>query len=121
MVVVNKGSLDVKLTRVKASIDGNSDIQPGSEAYNEFITKMKVKIFQDNGNVLYEGPLSGLLGAGSPAQTVITLSPYNPDAFGPIASLSFECTLDLSAGNSLQGKKPVFSLSLVAEQLKNNP
>jgi predicted ribosomally synthesized peptide with SipW-like signal peptide len=126
LVLYNKGSLEARLTRIKASVDPTaSDIQPGSDAYREFINKMYVKITapgMPSGTIeVYNGTLAELIGDGSAANGSMVLPVGTPDWPSPNVPLTFECHLDISAGNFLQGTNPVFGFVIVAEQDKNNP
>lgn len=118
--VYNEGSLDVKFTKVMASLDPTSDIQSGDAAYTDFINKMNIKIQQSGSSeILYDGSLAGLL-SGWVGATEIIDSASNPGGQSPCVHLTFTATLDTSAGESLQGKNPVFSFSVYAEQSANN-
>lgn len=121
--VYNLGSLAIKLTKIKADVDPASSIQPGSPAYTEFANKMNIKVeLSGNAKVLYNGPLAGLLGGWvdiAPGD-IVTLAASNSHGV-PNAHLTFTAVLDKSAGNVLQGTNPIFSFSVWAEQLKNNP
>lgn len=115
LVLFNQSSMKVRVTRVSAAIE--SGLAPDTDAYNEFINKLNVKIYKNSSTVLYNGPLAGLLGSGSAAGGGITMEPLNimyPSA--SIVSLIYQCSLDTSAGNALQGAQPKISFSVTVQQ-----
>jgi predicted ribosomally synthesized peptide with SipW-like signal peptide len=138
MVVTNEGSLDAKLTGLKATPresytqnlpSGGSRTISGAQisgtAYDEFIQKANVVVsIPDQTITLYNGPLSGLIFADSDQYASLleepvltgTVPPFQP---GPL-NVTFEVTLDESAGNNLQDQDFIFDFGFFAEQYRNN-
>jgi predicted ribosomally synthesized peptide with SipW-like signal peptide len=122
--VFNQGSLQVRLHRVSAEITSiNGDLPANNPALAaSFANNMHVKIFEVGvtPGVLYEGSLAALLDGEycvhRPVIPAIT-PPFPP----PTSHLLFEVTMLTSAGNDLQGIRPVVSFSVHAVQTKNNP
>lgn len=114
MNLYNKGTLDAKVTQLKASVSAGAT--DSGDAYTQFIQKMNIKVMYPAQNkVLYDGPLSGLLNGWVNVPAFLIAA----DPSGP-ANITFEAKLDKLAGNELQGKTFVFDFSLYAEQFRNN-
>lgn len=137
MIVTNEGSLDAKITGIRANVresytqnlqSGGSHTVTGltsGEAYEEFIQKANVVVsIPDQELLLYEGPLADLIFenedefAATINQPVVqgTIPPFEP---GPL-NITFDVTLDRSAGNRLQGQNFIFDFGFYAEQVRNN-
>ncbi|MDN3016815.1 TasA family protein [Paenibacillus sp. BSR1-1] len=113
MNLFNKGSLDAKVTKLKADI--STGATNSGVGYNQFINKMNIKIMYPAQNrVLYNGPLSGLLNGWVNISAPFAIYPGGP------ANITFEATLDESADNDIMGQTFVFDFSFYAEQLRNN-
>lgn len=114
MNIFNDGTLKVVIKKLRANV--NAAGETSGPAYEEFISKMNVKVnYPAQNKVLYDGPLSGLLNGD------IDITPFliNTQPSGP-ANITFTASLDKSAGNLTQGKSFVFDFSFTAEQLRNN-
>lgn len=126
MTVLNTGSLTVKLDRIGAKITGDTDFLNDAAAVKEFkdnlMVKVEAKISEDQYKLMCnEKPLSAFLAPGG----------VEADLFKPVIAgregnnittqhLRWTCTLSTNAGDPLQGKKPVVSFYLTAEQADNN-
>ncbi|WP_191271987.1 SipW-dependent-type signal peptide-containing protein [Neobacillus kokaensis] len=138
MILTNEGSLDAKITGLKASfrttysqnvpVIGERAISGGltsGDIYDEFISKANVKVsIPDEGILLYDGPLSGLISTDTDKYTNLlnnpvlmgTEPPFEP---GPL-NVTFELSLDKTASNKLQGQTFIFDFGFFAEQVKYN-
>ncbi|MGC7870032.1 TasA family protein [Desulfosporosinus sp. SYSU MS00001] len=120
MNVYNRGTLKANLDQLKATV--HSGATSSGAAYDEFISKMNIKVLYPAGDkVLYDGPLSGLLNdyVNIPHVT-LTPNPSNPSAASP-ANITFKATMDPSANNLIQGQSFVFDFTVHASQARNNP
>lgn len=126
--VRNLGSLQVRLDRVSAEITSINGAPPAPEdplaAY--FAGNMNVKIYVAgqfvNGQpskVLYNGSLATLISGPQACVHKPLIAPFT-GLWPPMVQLVYEVTMDLDAGNDLQGIVPVVSFSVFAEQTKNN-
>ncbi|MBU7005673.1 TasA family protein [Phosphitispora fastidiosa] len=122
MNLYNRGTIDAKVTKVKANVQAqytnSNDVVISGEttgaAYDEFIDKMNIKIMYPSGNaVLYNGPLRGLLNDYVPTDSIIYV---NAGQVGS-ANVTFEATLSTNAGNDIQGKNFIFDFAFYAEQI----
>jgi predicted ribosomally synthesized peptide with SipW-like signal peptide len=114
MNLFNSGTLDAKVTKLQANV--STGATNSGDAYNQFISKMNIKVMYPAQNkVLYDGPLSGLLNGW-----VEIAAPFRVNANGGPSNITFEATLDKSADNAIMGQTFVFDFSFYAEQLKNN-
>jgi hypothetical protein len=107
--VENLGSLDAKLTHLRASL------QSGSMYLAE---KLDVRVTTDpaGANVVAAGKLSDFIDAdqafiGGPIEALV----------GDVINLHFWVSFPLDADNSYQGLSTVVTFTAYAEQLKNNP
>jgi predicted ribosomally synthesized peptide with SipW-like signal peptide len=140
MIVTNEGSLDAKLTGLKATPresftqnlprhpDGSRTIsgaQITGAAYEEFIQKANVLVsIPDESITLYNGPLSGLIFSNADRYARLLEEPvlmgttglFEP---GPL-NVTFKVTLDKTTGNNLQDKDFIFDFGFFAEQYDNN-
>lgn len=123
--VRNMGSLEVRLDQVSAqitSINGSPpEAFPGMAA--SWASKMKVKIYVagfPQTKILYNGPLAVLLTGPQACIHQPVISP-NIGLWPPMVQLVYEVSMDISAGNDLQGIVPIVSFSVFAEQTANNP
>ncbi|QQE74839.1 SipW-dependent-type signal peptide-containing protein [Brevibacillus composti] len=131
MILSNTGSLDAKLTGVKATVRESytQTLRNGRDtrtvtgeiagaAYEEFIDKAHVKISNpDSDTLIFDGVLRDLIGEGYAG--VVEELVLQSDPSGPL-NITFEVTLDRSAGNELQGKNFIFDFGFYAEQVRNN-
>ena len=115
----NTGSLAAKISKVTANITNSTALS--ATEYDEFSQMMNVQILYKwdtaQEKVLYDGPLAGLLNGwvDIPAADIPVL------ASGCLSEvLKFTCSLDIEAGNDIQGISPVVDFSIYAEQYKNN-
>jgi hypothetical protein len=116
MHVENDGSLNAKITRIQAVVTGLDD-----EAYEEFISNMKIRV--DSGNnhtVVTERTLANYLGDGAPVIAPATDINATKVMANSYRDLTFVATLDINAGNALQGTSPVVSFIVTAEQDSNH-
>ncbi len=122
ITVTSTGSLDAKISRIGAALDGDAVFLADSEAVNQFSQYMQVKVFiigtDEEGAVvqtvlLDSTPLSDLLSANGKECTFMKDIGKN----GSSQDVYFTCTLNKEAGNPLQGKKPIVSFYLIAEQV----
>lgn len=130
MTVFNKGSLSAKITHLGAEISGDPDFINDTAAKAEFSKYLNVKIERlENGSsdqkvyiTLFEGALSQLLAEGGAKNFEADPKVIAGAHSGNISSqhLLFTCSLSKDAGDALQGKKPVVSFYLIAQQAKNN-
>lgn len=112
--VQNVGSLDVKMTRIQAEVTG---LESDPAAYAEFISQLKVKVEGYAGTLIAEQPLANFLGSGA----AITASEAAKMIYvSGISNLKFTASLDINADNDLQGKSPMVSFIVVAEQAAHN-
>lgn len=124
MTVKNKGSLPAKLVRIGARISGDAEFLNDTDAVAEFCNKLIVRVESQNGSTIKmcEAPLSSLLAPGGvEAEYKPVLVPKVGDYDPPTQHLNWICSLSSDTGNALQGKKPVVSFYLIAEQAQNNP
>jgi hypothetical protein len=136
MILTNEGSLDAKLTGIKATaraaytqnlLTGGSSTVTGftsGPAYDEFIQKANVTVaLPDQSLTLYNGPLSGLISTGNGYATLLN-QPVLQGTFGGFGSgplnITFEVHLDNSASNEVQGKSFIFDFGFYSEQVRNN-
>jgi len=123
--VRNMGSLEVRLHQVSAqitSVNGSPPEQMPALAAS-FANNMNVKIYvagHPNAKVLYHGSLAALL-AGPQGCLYRPLIAPNLGPWPPMVQLVYEVTMNLSAGNDLQGIVPIVSFHVFAEQTANNP
>jgi len=124
MNLYNDGTIDAKVTKVKADVKAqftNIDgaIISGETSglpYDEFIDKMNIRIMYPTLNkVLYNGKLSGLLNGwvNVPAEAIIYVNAGQVGA----ANISVEASLSTEAGNDIQGKNFIFDFTFYAEQI----
>lgn len=137
MILRNEGSLDAKITGIKAiprdsythQTPNNGSVtvtgQTYGEAYEEFLQHAHVLVsVPDQKVTLYDGPLSDLIfddeDTFAPVMNELlvqgTEPPFDP---GPL-NVTFEVTLDKAAGNELQGANVLFDFAFFAEQARNN-
>jgi hypothetical protein len=115
MNIKNEGTLDAKITRLKASVNPVG-VTTGT-AYQEFISKMNIKVmYPAQDRILYDGPLSGLLNGW-----VDISIPLVSRAKGGDLNITFKASLDKTASNDIEDQSFVFDFSFYAEQLRNNP
>jgi len=126
--VRNPGSLQVRLHQVSAEITSINGAPPAATPIlaASFAGNMNVRIFVlgQPANVLYNGPLAPLLTGPQPATYKPVISPLAPGAppwMAPGVGLVYEVTMNINAGNDLQGIVPVVSFNVFAEQTRNNP
>jgi predicted ribosomally synthesized peptide with SipW-like signal peptide len=131
--VRNLGSLEVRLNQVSAAIYSINGQPPTANPAlaASFAGNMNVKIYvagHHTAKVLYDGSLATLLTGPRTcvykpliAPWVGIFPPAPGGAWPPMAHLVYEVTMDIDAGNDLQGIVPVVSFSVFAEQTKNNP
>ena len=123
MTVKNVGSLPVKIAWIGAKITGDEAFLNNSAAVAEFSNNLIVRVESQNGvtSKMCEVPLSSLLAPGGyKAEFMPVIGPKVEDNV-PTQHINWICTLSSNAGNQLQGKKPVVSFYLIAEQAQNNP
>jgi len=125
LTVYNHGKLRFRICNVGAAITGDADFLNDPAAISEFANKMHVKIVNSESAKpeLFDGTLAQLLADGGvdvPAIPWDGGEAYSLQA-GSNFHLAYTCSLDTSAGNALQGTKPVVSFNLMVEQTKNNP
>ncbi|MBO8157361.1 MAG: hypothetical protein H0Z32_13020 [Bacillaceae bacterium] len=136
MIVTNEGSLDAKITGIKATPrdtytqnlpSGGSNIVTGltsGDAYEEFIEKAYVRVsIPDQELLLFEGYLYELINH----EVGFTPTLNQPVIQAPVAgfgggtlNITFDVSLDKSAGNDLQGQNFIFDFGFYAEQVRNN-
>jgi hypothetical protein len=137
MILTNTGSLDAKLTGIKATAresftqnlpsGGNRTINGliAGDAFDEFIQLANVEVaIPDENLMLYNGSLAELMFADTDEFASLlsnpvlmgTTPPFSP---GPL-NITFEVTLDSSAGNDLQGQNFIFDFGFFVEQIRNN-
>lgn len=122
--VRNLGSLQVRLHQVSAeitSINGNPpSANPDLATY--FAANMNVKIYVAGqpDSVLYNGSLATLLAGPQASVHKPVIAPWT-GLWPPMVHLIYEVTMDIDAGNDLQGIVPLVSFSVFAEQVRNNP
>jgi hypothetical protein len=118
MNLYNRGSLQAKITKLRATVNAGG-LQPGDPAYEEFISKMNIKVtYTTGGNqVLYNGTLRDLIKTNNDWATI---GPIYAAAHSGALNVAFEAHLDSSAGNDIKGKKFVFDFSFLAEQASHN-
>lgn len=126
LIVRNMGSLRVRLHGVSAEITAITGLPSGADpalVAESFAENMDVKIYVSGQptQVLYDGPLSDLVSAPQPAVHRPVIARWNPPAWPSTAVLCYEVTMDIGAGNDLQGIRPVVSFNVHAEQTRNNP
>ncbi|MEW6426109.1 MAG: SipW-dependent-type signal peptide-containing protein [Bacillota bacterium] len=113
LIVYNTGTLNVQLKGVSAALSGIDD--PATA--QEWAENMKVKIYVSNGGeVLYDGTMAALLAGEAPFDHAVFIGAQPGVMPPPNVHLSFEVTMDLAAGNNLQGLTPVLSFSVHAQQ-----
>jgi predicted ribosomally synthesized peptide with SipW-like signal peptide len=122
--VRNAGSLEVRLHQVSAEITSINGQPPATNQAlaDYFAGNMNVRIYVRDTVAgvlqyvdLFNGPLDTLL-TPQPALHRPIFSPT-----GSIRPVYYEVTMLSSAGNDLQGIRPVVSFSVFAEQTRNNP
>lgn len=115
--VKNKGTLDAKVTKIKAEINTNGEGAISGKEFDEFVKHMEITVkYSGQDKVLYKGSLSDLL------DEYVNLSkPFILKAHGSTADLSFTAKLNRKTGNEVMGQTFVFNFTLYGEQLKNNP
>lgn len=106
-IVKNDGTLQAKLTGVRADYTGSDALK------NALVVTVSK---QSGGVVLYQGPLSGLCTASF--VNLATPPLINP---GGKLDINFTVALPLTAGNDCQGQDLKVDFYLLAEQNKNNP
>jgi len=106
--IENIGTLDAKLMSLGATLQSPDNAMPDI---------LDVTVYSDatESEVLYSGKLRALLGAPADMTAPVEL------ASGDMASLHYEVTMPLSAGNDYQGLPLVVTFYVNAEQLANNP
>ncbi|WP_158555841.1 TasA family protein [Peribacillus glennii] len=138
MELSNTGSLDAKLTGIKATpretytqylktggTRSVSGLVTGAE-YLEFIEKANVLITNPDEEVtIFEGKLSELIfndtNTYAEVDEELELAGVTPGfGSGPL-NITFKVTLDKSASNAIQGKNFIFDFGFFAEQVRNNP
>jgi len=108
--VHNSGSLDFRVDAVRADLFNVAD--PAAAA--EFAAKLNVRITDNVGSlVLYDGPLSALLGGWY--NVPFSQQPYVANG-GSTYPLHFQATLANDAGNLLQGITPMVNFWLHVTQ-----
>lgn len=110
----NVGTLDAKVTKVKAQVNSNGEGITEGKAFENFVKYMNIEVRFQN-RVIYKGSLEHLL------DDYVDLKPLILKANGGEANLTFTATLNKKAGNDIKGKTFIFDFTLFAEQLKNNP
>lgn len=126
--VRNIGTLQVRLNELKADISSINGADPASSPEltalaNSFAQNMNVKVYvagHEDDMLMYNGTLADLL----TTKTCITKPPIQalrPGQHPSVMQLCFKVTMSESAGNDLQGIRPVVSFWVGAEQTKNNP
>jgi predicted ribosomally synthesized peptide with SipW-like signal peptide len=129
--VRNLGSLQVRLNQVSAAIYSINGQPPTANPAlaASFAGNMNVKIYVAGqfvsgqpSKVLYNGSLATLLTGPQTCIHKPLIAPWTgPPNWPPMVQLVYEVTMDIDAGNDLQGIVPVVSFSVFAEQTKNNP
>lgn len=121
--VINTGTLRARLRYLCAEVTSLNGIFAGDPAFDSalaysFTDKMHVKVYVSGQPdwVLYEGDLTTLLSEQVAGYTIEL--PASPHAK---AHLIFTVTMKETAGNDLQGIRPVVSFRIKAEQAINNP
>jgi len=118
--IQNSGAAS-KITNIYAPVDkfsltdkyGNV-VSSGSQVYKDFLSHMRIAIYYPQGTPVYTGNFQQLLQAPQPLDIVICLSK------GSTTTVTFVASMDLNAGNDLQGVKGILDFELGAEQVKNN-
>jgi uncharacterized protein YfaP (DUF2135 family) len=137
MILRNEGTLDAKLTGIKATPretytqtlkpinrggSGGTRTVTGitsGDAYQEFIEKANVTVTNsDNTIVIYEGTLSDLIFSEEDMYADV-VNELVIQAEG-ILNITFDVTLDVSAGNDVQGQNFIFDFGFYSEQVRNN-
>ncbi|CCQ96161.1 exported hypothetical protein [[Clostridium] ultunense Esp] len=135
MILMNKGTLDAKVTGIKATPreeytqhlrSGGSRTVNGltsGPAYEEFIEKAHVLVSVPDQNLqLYDGSLADLIRSEGyhPVQNELILQGATPPLEPGPLNITFKVALDSSASNQLQGQNFIFDFSFFAEQARNN-
>lgn len=125
--VRNPGSLQVRLHQVSAEITSINGLPPAANPAlaASFAGNMRVKISVASHPhlVLYDGLLAALLTGPRVCVHKPVISPLAaglPFWRAPGVGLIYEVTMLSSAGNDLQGIRPVVSFNVFAEQTRNN-
>ncbi|WP_156324572.1 hypothetical protein [Bacillus sp. FJAT-27245] len=140
MIVWNEGTLDARITGLKANprstfthkVPGtpvttrtiNGEIS--GDSFNEFIEKANVMVaIPDLDIELYNGPLKNLIFEDEDEYASLLNEPVLTGTSGEFQpgplNITFEVSLDKSAGNIIQNKNFIFDLGFFSEQDKNNP
>ena len=124
LAVMNTGSLEVRLHKVSAQIESiNGEIPTDAPVLSaSFARNMNVKIFVAGhpvDRVLYNGSLATLLNSRTTVHQPV-IAPFT-GLWPPVLQLVYEVTMSSTAGNDLQGIRPIVSFSVYAEQTANNP
>lgn len=114
--VVNKGSLDVRVDGIRASVN-TAGLQPGDAAYEEFVDKMTITVTNTTDNKsIYSGSLRSMIKEDG----WIEIKPYTVITTSTSKNFAFNAHLDVTASNRIQGQDFVFDFSFHASQLRNN-
>ncbi|MCW3490440.1 CalY family protein [Dethiobacter alkaliphilus] len=111
--VINTGSLAFRISGLSAEIYNVTD-----EEAEEFAEHMNVRVYYNipGEPVLYEGPLADYLAA--PVDCIVR---PQASSTGSIIHIAFEASLDIDAGDIIQGTEPMVDFFVYVEQVKNNP
>ncbi|WP_088553414.1 TasA family protein [Calderihabitans maritimus] len=112
--VTNDGSLAVKITQLGATVRGINDPTVLAEFLNKMLVTVVQTTNQNNPTVLFTGTLGELVNGPVEVLNQVNISPTATQ------DLTYTVTMDITAGNLLQGVEALVDFSVYVEQLRNN-